>query len=75
MLPVRPVNPSETFQFQGMLKYFIFSKKKSVEGKHFDRCISILFKKEELFFSSQFGVKTDLAILQHPPRNYSYCSL
>lgn len=44
MLPVRPVNPSETFQFQRMLKYFIFSlikKKKNVEGKHFDRCTSI----------------------------------
>lgn len=32
MLPVRPVNPSETFQFQRMLKYFIFSliKKKKM---------------------------------------------
>lgn len=25
ILPVRSVNPSETFQFQAMLKYFIFS--------------------------------------------------
>lgn len=33
ILPVRSVNPSETFQFQGMLKYFIFSLKKKKKLK------------------------------------------
>lgn len=49
--------------------FFLEKKKKKAEGKHFDRCISIQRKEEELIFSSWFGMKADgeISTPHHPP--------